>query len=76
MFLKDLGLSDSKAIFLQAFIFGAKHINYLFSSPFSFWLAIPLLGLILGIIVFRTKSLTVSTFVHLLYNIFAGFIVF
>lgn len=75
MFLKDLGLSDSKAFYIQAFLFSIKHINYLF-SPLTFWVIVPILSLTLGYIVLRSKSLTPSTFVHVLYNAFVELIVF
>ena len=76
MFLKDLGLSESKVLYVQAFIFWIKHINYLFAAPLSFWLFIPILGLTLGHITFRSKSLTPSIFAHVLYNAFAEFVIF
>jgi membrane protease YdiL (CAAX protease family) len=76
MFLKDLGMSEVKVICAQALLFWIKHINYLFASPVTFWIVLPILGLLLGYIVFRSKSLTPSTIAHVLYNAFAGFIVF
>jgi len=68
MFLMDLGVSKSKAFYIQAFLFWTKHINYLFLFPFAFWIIIPILSLTYGYITMRSKSLTPSTFVHLLYN--------
>lgn len=67
MFLKDLGLSESKAFYTQAFLFWIKHINYLF-SPLFFWVIVPILSLTLGYITFRSKSLAPSTIAHILYN--------
>lgn len=71
MVLKDLGTGDFAAFTVQALLFWMKHINYLFASPISFWLFIPILSLILGYVVYRSKSLTLSTFLHILYNFFA-----
>ena len=68
MFLMDLGLSKSKAFYIQAFLFWASHINYLLANPFFFWVVLPILSLTYGYIAMRSKSLTPSTFAHILYN--------
>jgi len=68
MFLMDLGVSKSKAFFIQAFWFSGKHISLLLASPFFYWIIFPILGLTFGYIAMRSKSLTLSTFAHLLYN--------
>jgi membrane protease YdiL (CAAX protease family) len=68
MFLIDLGVSKSKAFYIQAFLFWITHINYLLRFPFAFWIILPILSLTLGYIAMRSKSLTPSTFAHILYN--------
>jgi len=68
MFLMDIGVSKPKTFYIQAFLFWITHINYLFRFPFAFWIVIPILSLTLGYIAMRSKSLTPSTFAHLLYN--------
>lgn len=68
MFLMDLGVSKSKAFFIQAFWFSGKHINLLLAFPFFYWIIFPILGLTFGYIVMRSKSLTLSAFAHLLYS--------
>ena len=68
MFLMDVGVSKPKAFYIQAFLFWITHINYLFLLPFYFWIILPIHSLIYGYIAMRSKSLTASTFAHLLYN--------
>lgn len=68
IFLMDLGVSKSKAFYIQAFLFWISHINYLVQFPFYFWIILPIHSLIYGYIAMRSKSLTASTFAHLLYN--------
>lgn len=72
MFLKDLGASESKALYVQALLFWIGHINHLLGSPIFFWIVLPILSLILGYIVSRSISLTASTLAHLLYNAFVA----
>jgi membrane protease YdiL (CAAX protease family) len=74
MFLKNLKWSESKVFFFQAFIFWISHIDYLLESPFSFWIFIPLLGLLLGYIVLRSKSITPSALAHILINLLVVFV--
>jgi len=71
MFLMDLGVSKPKAFFIQAFWSSGKHVHLLLASPFLYWIIFPILGLTLGYIAMRSKSLTASTFAHLLYNTWA-----
>lgn len=68
MFLMDVGVSKSKALYIQAFLFSFKHIGSLLVSPFFFWVILPILSLGYGYIAMRSKSLTPSTIVHLLSN--------
>jgi len=74
MFLIDLEMSKPKAFYIQAFLFWITHINYLLRFPFAFWIILPILSLILGYIAMRSKSLTPSTFAHLLYNTLVLFV--
>ena len=74
MFLKDRGWSESRIIFFQAFLFWISHLNFLFNNPFNFWVFIPAVGLLLGYIVLRSKSITPSTITHLFINLLYGLI--
>ena len=73
MFLKDLGLNESRTFYIQALVFWISHINYLFQSPSFFWIILPIGSLIFGYLVYRSKSITPSTIAHILYNALAGF---
>jgi membrane protease YdiL (CAAX protease family) len=76
MFLVDLGVSQNKTFWIQAFVFWISHINYIISSPVNFWLTIPILSLLLGYLAHRSRSLTPSAIAHILYNSIAAFVVF
>ena len=73
MFLRDLGMSESKTFYTQAVLFWISHINYLIESAVGFWITLPILSLILGYIAYRSKSITPSAIVHILYNALVGF---
>lgn len=68
MFLKDKGWGDFKIIIIQAILFWLSHISTVLVDPSQFFIVVPILSLILGYIVMRTKSLTPSTIFHVLYN--------
>lgn len=68
MFLSHLKLSERKILFVQAFLFWISHYYY-YPKLYLFWIAIPIIGLILGIMVSRSKSLTPSTISHFVINI-------
>jgi len=68
MFLMDLGVSKSKAFYIQAFLFWIKHMSYVLALPFFFWIILPIVSLTYGYIAMRSKSLTPSTLVHILDN--------
>lgn len=73
MFLMDVGVSKSKAFFIQAFWFSGKHVHFLL-SPFVYWIIFPILGLTFGYLAMRSKSLTPSTIAHLLYSTLVLFV--
>lgn len=68
MFLKFLGWTTPKIIVLQAILFWLFHAYYMFVFPILFWIIIPIMSIILGIMVWRYKSITPSTIVHILFN--------
>ncbi len=68
-YLRHLGLKESTAFLLQAFLFWIAHSKYLFVEyPFSFWVTLPLASLLFGFMAWRSKSLTPGTIAHFLYN--------
>lgn len=68
MYLKNLNFHETVIIIFQAILFWLFHIYVLPSSPLSFWIYIPIMSLILGIITSYSKSLSPSTLAHFLYN--------
>jgi hypothetical protein len=73
MFLKNLKLKDQPIIFVQALVFWLSHSFYL-SKPFTFWLFLPFQSILYGIIVWRSKSISSSTFGHFLHNLLTALI--
>lgn len=75
MFLRHINLSEVKILILQAIIFWLSHVNAANDLIF-FWLLIPAASIFLGIIVWRSKSITPSTIAHTLINALFGFVAF
>jgi|RhiMetdeSRZDD1v2_1073273.scaffolds.fasta_scaffold02061_24 CAAX prenyl protease-like protein len=68
-YLRHLGLNELTIFFTQAFLFWIAHSKYIFlEKPYSFWIAVPLVSLLLGFLTWRAKSLTPSTIAQLLFN--------
>lgn len=68
-YLRSRGLTEQAASYVQAFLFWIAHHRLLsLSSPFAFWVALPLEAILLGLITRRSKSLTPSTIGHFLFN--------
>jgi membrane protease YdiL (CAAX protease family) len=59
-------LSGLKILFVQALLFWIVHLNS--TSRTFFWVLLPLLGLWLGFLVLRSKSLIPSISTHFVYN--------
>lgn len=74
-YLRHLGLRDLTIFLIQAFLFWIAHSKYMFlANPYSFWVAVPLVSLLLGFIVWRSKSLAPSTIAHFLFNVTSALI--
>ena len=68
-YLRTLGLSEPSVFCLQAFLFWISHHHFLLrDNPYTFWVALPIVSLLLGLIAWQSKSLTPSTISHFLYN--------
>lgn len=72
--LRDFGLTESKTLIVQAFVFWIAHYHLFLSGSLSFWVTIPFIALMLGIVIKQSKSLALSVVVHFLYNFLTGFI--
>ncbi len=68
MFLKNLRWADGPIVGLQATVFWLAHAQYLFTDPIGFWVIVPILSLALGVIVWKTRSLTAGTIAHVCMN--------
>jgi len=69
MCLRDFGLKDGVIVCVQAILFWISHHVFLATGAgYGFWVALPLIGVLFGILVWRSRSLTPSTISHLLYN--------
>ncbi len=67
-FLENFGLNETKIVVIQALLFWVAHYSYI-NSIYSFWVSIPFVSLLFGIIVRRSKSITYSLMAHFLYNL-------
>jgi membrane protease YdiL (CAAX protease family) len=69
-YLRQLGLKEPTIFFTQAFLFWIAHSRFILveHGVYSFWVATPLISLLLGFLVWRARSLTPSTIAHFLFN--------
>jgi membrane protease YdiL (CAAX protease family) len=75
MLLKNLNFSEIKIVILQAILFWISHV-YAFNNLAFFWINAPMISILLGVIVWRSKSITPSTIAHILINMLLGFVSF
>jgi hypothetical protein len=75
MFLKSQDFSDLKIVVLQAILFWLCHVNSLNSSVF-FWVIVPITSVLLGLVVWKSKSITTSIIAHLLVNVLSDLVAF
>jgi len=68
MFLKNLNLSESIIVFVQATLFWLFHVYYMFTDPVHFWVTIPIVSVALGVMTWYSRSLTPALLAHFLYN--------
>jgi len=71
MFLKDLNFSEFKIVVIQAILFWLSHV-YAANNLTFFWIITPIASILLGIIVWRSKSITPSAIAHILINLSLG----
>lgn len=70
LFLINLGWQELKIIILQAILFWISHVYHMFTFPFLFWVIIPIISILFGIFVWKSRSLTPSTMAHILFNFY------
>jgi len=69
-YLRQLGWKESAVFFAQVFLFWIAHSRFILveHAAYSFWVTVPLVSLLLGLLAWRAKSLTPSTIAHFLFN--------
>lgn len=72
MCLRKINLKDNYILVIQTFLFWFAHYNTFEGNSVSFLLVIPYVSLILGLLVYYSKALSISFAAHLLYNFFIG----
>lgn len=65
--LRKENMMDLKIWLLQALLFWTAHFRFI-DDYFMFWIVTPLIGLVLGWIVWRSRSITASLFAHATFN--------
>jgi membrane protease YdiL (CAAX protease family) len=68
MFLSDLRLPDLVIVVFQGILFWLSHAYYMFTYPLFFWVIIPIASILLGLIVWYSKSITASAIAHIFFN--------
>lgn len=68
-YILSLGLSARTAFYSTAVFYWISHHRFLaLSTPYSFWVSLPVQAILLGLMTWRSKSLTPSTISHFLFN--------
>lgn len=66
--LRRAGWKDVWICILQGALFWLAHVYWLDRSPFTFWVIVPLGGLVFGLLAWRSRSIAVSMIAHGLAN--------
>lgn len=75
-YVRSLGFSERSAFYITAICFWISHYRFLaLSTLYVFWISIPILALLLGLMILHSKSLTPSTISHLLFNFLNQFLI-
>lgn len=65
MLLTNLKLSPRKVVIIQALFFWIAHYQLLFKgSYYTFWVTLPVVSLTYGVIVYKSKSISVTSLCH------------
>jgi membrane protease YdiL (CAAX protease family) len=72
-FLKDLNFSVFWIVTSQAILFWLSHVHFANNLVF-FWVITPVVSVLLGIIVWRYRSITLSATAHMLVNLLLGLV--
>lgn len=75
-YLRLKGWKDINTWIFQAVLFMLAHIYYWNTLPFSFWLVVPLSGLTLGVLAWKTRTITPSMAAHATENAFGPWLAY
>lgn len=68
-YILSFGLSARTAFYTTSVFYWISHHRLLaLSTPYSFWVSLPIQAILLGLMTWRSKSLTPSTISHFLFN--------
>jgi membrane protease YdiL (CAAX protease family) len=70
-YLRERGWNDKGIWLSQAALFWLAHLNYV-QRPYTFWLVIPLSGLVYGWLAWKSRSIAPSMLAHAVYNSLAA----
>jgi len=73
-YLRIMGWKDKWILLFQAFLFWIGHIYYWNSAPYSFWIIVPVGGLVLGLLAWKSHSIVTSMVSHGLFNSIGDFL--
>ena len=65
---KERNIKIWKYQIIQVLLFTISHIYYLKYNPMAFWISVPLIGLILGFVIIKTKNVAYSIITHGIVN--------
>ena len=75
MLLLDLNINERKILYVQMILFWISHYDLIILDRlYSFWVSLPFVGLLYGMIVRRDKSITPTTICHFIYNFVVGIV--
>jgi membrane protease YdiL (CAAX protease family) len=63
-YLKQRRMPEIWIWLLQTFLFGLSHIYHLQRRPLYFWVVVPVAGLVMGYVNWRSRSIATSMIVH------------
>lgn len=67
-FLREYNCPDGWIVLIQMALFMLGHSYYLATLPFSFWVVVPVAALLLGLIAWRSRSVSYSMVAHGILN--------
>jgi hypothetical protein len=67
-YLRRSGLREIWVWLVQAGLFMSAHLYFKDALPFNFWIAVPAAGLLLGLLAWRSRSISAGMMAHAAYN--------